>query len=64
MTRHCLICNPQVSTSIIVMWISRKREYTADQGAAFGIRPKAGGMADFFTSHPPLEDRIKALQNL
>jgi heat shock protein HtpX len=80
--------------SIIVMWFSRKREYTADRGAAyltskdkmvsalrrlevhhepshlpdqvaaFGIRPKAGGMADLFRSHPPLEDRIKALQNL
>lgn len=80
--------------SIIVMWFSRKREYTADQGAAyltskdkmvsalqrlqihhepshlpdqvaaFGIRPKAGGMALLFRSHPPLEDRIKALQKL
>ncbi len=80
--------------SIIVMWFSRKREYTADRGAAyltskdkmvsalrrrqvhqepshlpdqvaaFGIRPKAGGMADLCRSHPPLEDRIEALQNL
>ena len=78
--------------SIIVMWFSRKREYTADKGAvyltskekmisalrrlqahhepshlpdqvaAFGIRPKVGGMALLFRSHPPLEDRIKALQ--
>jgi heat shock protein HtpX len=78
--------------SIIVMWFSRKREYTADRGAvyltskekmisalrrlqahhepshlpdqvaAFGIRPKMGGMAMLFRSHPPLEDRIKALQ--
>ena len=78
--------------SIIVMWFSRKREYTADKGAvyltskekmisalrrlqahhepshlpdqvaAFGIRPKMGGMALLFRSHPPLEDRIKALQ--
>jgi len=78
--------------SMIVMWFSRKREYTADQGAAylvgkekmvsalrrlqvhhepshlpdqvaaFGIRPKAGGMAELFRSHPPLEDRIAALQ--
>jgi len=78
--------------SMIVMWFSRKREYTADKGAvyltskekmisalrrlqahqepshlpdqvaAFGIRPKAGGMAFLFRSHPPLEDRIKALQ--
>lgn len=80
--------------SIIVMWFSRKREYTADKGAvyltskekmisalrrlqahqepshlpdqvaAFGIRPKAGGMALLFRSHPPLDDRIKALQAL
>ena len=78
--------------SMIVMWFSRKREYTADQGAAyltskekmvsalrrlqaheepshlpdqvaaFGIRPKTGGMTVLFRSHPPLEDRIKALQ--
>ena len=80
--------------SIIAMWFSRKREFTADQGgayltgkekmisalrrlqahqepshlpdqvAAFGIRPKAGGMAVLFRSHPPLEDRIRALQML
>lgn len=80
--------------SIIVMWFSRKREFTADKGAAyltskekmvsalqrlqahhepsrlpdqvaaFGIRPKKGGMADFFRSHPPLEDRIEALRKL
>lgn len=80
--------------SMIVMWFSRKREYTADLGAAyltsrdkmvsalrrlqlhhepshlpdqvaaFGIRPKAGRMAFLFRSHPPLEDRIKALQKV
>jgi len=80
--------------SLIVMWFSWKREYTADKGAAyltskekmigalhrlqthhepshlpaqvaaFGIRPKAGGMADLFRSHPPLADRIEALQRL
>lgn len=80
--------------SIIVMWFSRKREFTADKGAAyltstdkmvsalqrlqahhepshlpdqiaaFGIRPKKGGMADLFRSHPPLEDRIAALRSL
>ena len=80
--------------SIIVMWFSRKREYTADRGAAyltskekmisalrrlqahhepshlpdqvaaFGIRPKAGAMALLFRSHPPLDDRIKALMQL
>ncbi|MCP4337654.1 MAG: protease HtpX [Desulfobulbaceae bacterium] len=80
--------------SIIVMWFSRKREFTADKGAAyltgkdkmvsalqrlqahhepshlpdqvaaFGIRPKQGGLASLFRSHPPLEDRIAALQKL
>ena len=80
--------------SIIVMWFSRKREFTADKGAAyltnkekmvsalqrlqahhepshlpdqvaaFGIRPKEGGLASFFRSHPPIEDRIAALQKL
>ena len=33
-----------------------------DQVAAFGIRPKAGGMASLFRSHPPLDERIAALQ--
>ena len=80
--------------SLIVMWFSRKREYTADKGAAyltskekmvgalqrlqshhepshlpdqvaaFGIRPKVGGMASLFRSHPPLEERIEALRKL
>lgn len=80
--------------SIIVMWFSRKREFTADKGAAyltskdkmvgalmrlqahhepshlpdqvaaFGIRSKKGGMANLFRSHPPLEERIAALQKL
>jgi heat shock protein HtpX len=80
--------------SIIVMWFSRRREFTADKGAAyltskekmtsalqrlqahhepshlpdqvaaFGIRPKEGGLASLFRSHPPLEDRIEALKNL
>jgi heat shock protein HtpX len=33
-----------------------------DQVAAFGIRPKEGGFASLFRSHPPLEQRIAALQ--
>ena len=78
--------------SIIVMWFSRRREFTADKGAAyltskekminalqrlrshhepshlpdqvaaFGIRPKAGGLASLLSSHPPLEVRIEALR--
>lgn len=34
-----------------------------DQMAAFGIRPKTGGLSAFFRSHPPLEARIQALQS-
>ena len=34
-----------------------------DQLAAFGIRPKEGGLASLFRSHPPLEARIAALQS-
>ena len=33
-----------------------------DQMAAFGIRPREGGLAVLFRSHPPLEERIQALQ--
>jgi heat shock protein HtpX len=35
-----------------------------DQLAAFGIRPREGGLASLFRSHPPLDDRIAALQSL
>ncbi len=34
-----------------------------EQLAAFGIRPKEGGFAMLFRSHPPLEARIQALQS-
>ncbi|SDO73449.1 protease HtpX [Desulforhopalus singaporensis] len=80
--------------SFIVMWFSRKREFTADKGAAFltsktkmigalrrlqahhepsrlpdqvaafGIRSKKGGIAELLRSHPPLEARIRALEEL
>ncbi len=35
-----------------------------EQVAAFGIRPREGGLASLLRSHPPLEDRIAALQNM
>lgn len=35
-----------------------------DQVAAFGIRPKKGGLSELFRSHPPLDDRIAALKNM
>ena len=35
-----------------------------DQMAAFGIRPKTGGLHGLFRSHPPIEARIHALQNM
>jgi Zn-dependent protease with chaperone function len=30
--------------------------------AAFGIRPKVGGLSEMLMSHPPLEQRIEALR--
>ncbi len=35
-----------------------------DQMAAFGIRARKGGLASLLRSHPPLEERIQALQNM
>jgi heat shock protein HtpX len=35
-----------------------------EQVAAFGIRPKAGRLAKLFRSHPPLSERITALEQL
>ncbi len=35
-----------------------------DQLAAFGIKPREGGLAALFRSHPPIEERIQALQRL
>ena len=80
-----------VLASLVVMWVSRKREYAADSGSAHllgtpmpmiaalqrlgnlkpGVLPdslKAFGVASPKTSvwstHPAIEDRIAALQNL
>ena len=81
--------------SMIVMWFSRRREFSADRGAAelegpdamigalqrlsaahepsrlpqalaaFGIRGGAGSvLGRLLSSHPPLEERIAALQDL
>ncbi|MCH1493064.1 MAG: protease HtpX [Luminiphilus sp.] len=52
--------------------VAALRRLQAEQGqpgelpgelTAFGIRPGKSGLADLFRSHPPLEDRIKALQS-
>lgn len=81
-----------VLASIIVMWVSRQREFRADAGSAslngkepmiralarlergqpaqlpealqaFGISgAKKGGMTRLFMSHPPIPERIDALQ--
>jgi len=80
--------------SIIVMWVSRQREFRADAGsaklngkgsminalarldrgapaqlpkslAAFGISGQhGGGFKRLFMSHPPIPERIAALQAL
>jgi len=82
-----------ILASIIILWFSRRREFSADAGSAdlvgsgkmiaalqrlrisqgeaglaepmtsFGITGKdRGGFADLFLSHPPLEQRIAALE--
>jgi len=81
-----------ILASIVVMWVSRQREFRADAGgahlagrgkmiaalerlrlmhepsqlpsqmAAFGIAGGRGGFMQLFASHPPLEERIAALQ--
>jgi len=82
-----------ILASMIILWFSRRREFSADSGSAdlvgsgkmiaalkrlrvsegeaglaepmtsFGITGKAkGGFADLFLSHPPLEQRIAALE--
>lgn len=43
---------------------SHEPSHLPEQVAAFGIRPKQGGLAVLFRSHPPLEERIAALQKL
>lgn len=44
--------------------LSHEPSRLPEQMAAFGIRPRQGGLADLLRSHPPLEQRIAALQNL
>ena len=80
-----------VLASVIVMWVSRQREFRADAGSAalngrepmiralarlergqpgqlpeamqaFGISGGKGGMMRLFMSHPPIPERIEALQ--
>ena len=83
-----------ILASIIVMWVSRQREFRADAGSAringrqpminalarldrgapaqlpesleaFGISGKRGtGLQRLFMSHPPISERIEALQKL
>ncbi|HBH29600.1 MAG: protease HtpX [Desulfofustis sp. PB-SRB1] len=49
--------------------LQRLKEYNEpsklpEQIAAFGIRPRQGGLASLFRTHPPLDTRIEALRNL
>ncbi len=43
-----------IFASMIVSWYSRRREFRADRG---------GGFTRLFMSHPPLDERIAALQS-
>jgi len=80
-----------ILASVIVMWVSRQREFRADAGSAklngrepmvralrrlqsnapsqlpqemqaFGISGSKSGMMKLFLSHPPIDERIAALQ--
>lgn len=43
---------------------SAEPSHLPEQMAAFGIRAKTSGLANLFRSHPPLEERIAALEEL
>src|SRR5271154_3655154 len=49
-----------IVASIIVNWYSRRREFRADRG---GVNPaEGGGFMGLFMRHPPVDERIAALQ--
>jgi heat shock protein HtpX len=59
-----LTSNTKMVSALRRLQVSHEPSHLPDQIAAFGIRPKEGGLANFFKSHPPIEERIAALQQL
>jgi heat shock protein HtpX len=52
-----------ILASIIVSWYSRRREFRADRGGAdLAGTGSTHGFMRLFMSHPPLDERIAALQ--
>jgi len=58
-----LTSNPQMVAALQALQRQHVEGELPDEVAAFGIRPsKAQGVRKLFSSHPPLEERIAALQ--
>jgi len=59
-----LVGKEKMVSALRRLQISHEPSHLPEQLAAFGIRPREGGLASLLRSHPPLEQRIAALQNL
>lgn len=59
-----LVGKEKMISALRRLQISHEPSQLPEQMAAFGIRPRQGGLADLLRSHPPLEQRIAALENL
>lgn len=59
-----LVGKEKMVSALRRLQLSHEPSHLPEQVAAFGIRPKQGGLAELLRSHPPLEQRIAALQNL
>lgn len=58
-----LTSNPQMVSALRALQRQHTEDTLPDEVSAFGIRSsKASGVRKLFSSHPPLEDRIAALQ--
>ncbi|HMO54898.1 MAG TPA: M48 family metalloprotease [Tepidiformaceae bacterium] len=55
-----------IAATLIQLGISRTREYSADRTGAevTGDPEGGGGMANLFSTHPPLEERIRRLRSM
>jgi heat shock protein HtpX len=59
-----LVGKDKMVSALRRLQLSHEPSHLPEQLAAFGIRPRQGGLADLLRSHPPLELRISALQNM